>query len=84
MRRSLVVLTVSLGVLGAMSGPAAAHTVAPHDHFLTVPGTGAQVQVAPHRCELGTTVETGFHEFHHLVHLGQPTASGLVISPDFC
>ena len=84
MRKILIVLSVSLGVLGLMSGPAAAQ-VPPHNHFLTVPGTGEVVQVAPHRCELGDTVESAFLRFHENVHLGQPTATGVVvIAPDFC
>ena len=83
MRRGLVLVAVSLGLLGAMSAPAAAQ-VPPHNHILTVPGTGADVQVAPHRCDLGTTVERGFLNFHFNVHLGQPAASGLVVTPDFC
>ncbi len=84
MRKGLVVAAVSLGLFGVMSAPAAADHVDPHDHFLTVPGTGAQVQVAPHRCELGATVQIGFHQFHNNVHTGQPADSGLGITPDFC
>jgi hypothetical protein len=84
MRRRLVVLSVSLGVLGVMSAPAGAQ-VPPHNHFLTVPGTGTQVQVAPHRCDLGATVESGFLQFHENVHTGQPAETGgLVITPEFC
>ncbi|HUF58109.1 MAG TPA: hypothetical protein VMR89_01265 [Actinomycetota bacterium] len=65
-----------------MSGPAAA--VPPHNHWLTVPGTGAEVQVAPHRCDLGAIVESGFLQFHGNVHLGLPAPSPVVISPEFC
>jgi hypothetical protein len=84
MRRIIIVLSVSLGVLGLMSGPTAAQ-VPPHNHLLTVPGTGAVVQVAPHRCDLGVTVENGFLQFHQHVHLGRPAGTGgLIIEPDFC
>jgi hypothetical protein len=78
MRRALVMAAL-LGLLGLMSSPAIAQAPPPHDHFLTVPGTGEQVQVAPHRCELGATVQNGFVQFHVNVHTGQPTATGVVV-----
>jgi hypothetical protein len=83
MRRFLVALSAVASV-GLVASPAMAQ-VPPHNHILTVPGTGTDVQVAPHRCDLGSTVESGFLNFHERVHQGQPTATGgLVITPDFC
>jgi hypothetical protein len=84
MRR--VGITVAASALGIALGAAPAIAqVPPHDHFLTVPGTGEQVQVAPHRCDLGATVQTGFLNFHQHVHLGTPTSTGnLTITPTFC
>jgi hypothetical protein len=68
----------------AFAGSALAQ-VPPHDHLLTVPGTGEQVQVAPARCRLGETVEGAFLNFHFNVHLGVPTGTGgLTVEPDFC
>jgi hypothetical protein len=85
MRRILIVLFVSLGLLGLMAGPAAADHVGPHNHFLTVPGTGAVVQVAPDRCQLGAMLQTAFHQFHNHVHTGAPAGTGgLVITVVFC
>jgi hypothetical protein len=84
MRKIPVVLSLSVLLLGVMAGPAAAQ-VPPHDHILTVPGTGNTVQVAPPRCELGETVQGAFLNFHFNVHLGTPTTTGAIaITPEFC
>jgi len=85
MRKILIVLSVSIGVLGLIPGPAAASHVPPHNHFLNVPGTGAVVQIAPHRCELGANLQTAFHQFHEHVHTGAPTGTGgLVVTAVLC
>jgi hypothetical protein len=82
--RRIVLLPFLLLLLLVMAGPARAQ-VPPHNHFLTVPGTGDVVQVAPSRCELGETVQTAFEEFHFNVHLGVPTdTGGLTVTPSFC
>jgi hypothetical protein len=84
MRRIPVLLSLLVLLLGVMASPAAAQ-VPPHDHILTVPGTGATVQVAPPRCNLGETVQGAFLNFHFNVHLGTPTATGAIaIMPQFC
>ena len=84
MRRIAVVLSLALPMLGFLASPARAQ-VPPHDHFLTVPGTGTAMQVGPHRCSLGETVQGAFLNFHFNVHTGQPASSGgLTITPSFC
>lgn len=84
MRRIAVLLSLLVLALGMTASPALAQ-VPPHDHFLTVPGTGDTVQVAPLRCELGEKVQGAFLNFHFNVHLGTPTATGgLAITPVFC
>ena len=84
MRRILTLLFAAPLLLGVMAGPAVAQ-VPPHDHILTVPGTGELIQVAPPRCDLGETVQAAFLEFHVNVHLGVPTdTGGLTITPSFC
>jgi hypothetical protein len=84
MRKIPVLLSLLVLLLGVMASPVAAQ-VPPHDHFLTVPGTGATVQVAPSRCELGERVQRAFLNFHFNVHLGTPTATGgIAITPQFC
>ena len=86
MRRIPVLLSLLVLLLGVMASPAAAQVPPPpHDHFLTVPGTGDTVQVAPPRCELGETVQGAFLNFHFNVHLGTPTDTGAIaITPQFC
>jgi hypothetical protein len=84
MRRLIVIAGAVLVMVVAFAGSALAQ-VPPHDHLLTVPGTGEQVQVAPPRCTLGETVEGAFLNFHFNVHLGVPTDSGgLTVTPSFC
>jgi hypothetical protein len=84
MRRGLVAMSAGV-LLSLMAVPAAAHPVDPHNHFLTVPGTGTEVQVGPERCGLASTVETAFHAFHHNVHIGQPSSTGVLsIRPERC
>lgn len=85
MRRILVILGV-VATLGLVSGPALAQQPPPpHDHWLTVPGTGESVQVGPHRCELGSTLQGAFLNFHFNVHVGAPMSSGgLTVVPAFC
>jgi hypothetical protein len=75
----------SILVFGVMAAPALSQPPPPHDHLLTVPGTGEQVQVAPRRCGLGETVDRGFLNFHFNVHVGVPgVRGGLIITPVFC
>jgi hypothetical protein len=84
MRRVVVVLSLVLPLLGFVASPASAQ-VPPHDHFVTVPGTGTTVQVGPPRCSLGETVQGAFLNFHFNVHTGQPASTGEVsIVPSFC
>jgi hypothetical protein len=83
MRRIVVVLSLLVSLLGTLAGQASAQV--PHDHLLTVPGTGSMVQVAPPRCALEETVQGAFLNFHFNVHMGNPRdIGGLVIEPDFC
>jgi hypothetical protein len=86
MRRILMALSVLLLVLAGVAGSAPAQAPPPpHDHFITVPGTGEVVQVGPHRCELGEKVQDAFLNFHFNVHTGTPaTIGGLVVTPVFC
>jgi hypothetical protein len=84
MRRILVASLISVLPLAFTITPAAAQ-VPPHNHLLTVPGTGEVIPVGPDRCGLGETVENGFLGFHFNVHLGEPTSTGgLMIHPAFC
>jgi hypothetical protein len=84
MGKILVLVSALLFLFGVMAGSAQAQ-VPPHNHFLTVPGTGDVVQVAPSRCELGENVERAFLEFHVNVHTGTPAETGgLTITPVFC
>jgi hypothetical protein len=84
MARILVLVSALLLLFSVMAGSALAQ-VPPHNHFLTVPGTGEVVQVAPSRCELGETVDRAFLEFHVNVHTGTPAEiGGLTITPVFC
>jgi hypothetical protein len=84
MGKILVLVSALLLVFGVMAGSALAQ-VPPHNHFLTVPGTGNEVQVAPNRCELGEKVQRAFLEFHVNVHTGTPAETGgLTITPVFC
>lgn len=86
MRRILFALSVLLVALVMMAGPAPGQQAPPpHDHFVTVPGTGQVIQVGPHRCELGERVQGAFLNFHFNVHVGEPaTVGGLVVTPVFC
>jgi hypothetical protein len=82
MRRTLVVVSLLLLLLGVLSGTVwAQQPPPPHDHFLIVPGTGERIQVGPHRCELGETAQEAFLNFHFNVHVGVP---GTTIVPEFC
>lgn len=82
MRRLLVVVGV-VGLLGLLPGPALAQQ--PHEHMLTVPGTGESVKVGPPRCDVGAMLQASFLNFHGNVHLGTPTSSGgLTLTPVFC
>jgi hypothetical protein len=83
MRKVLVASALTL-LFAIMAGPALAQPP-PHNHLLTVPGTGTAVEVGPPRCELGETLQTAFLEFHSDVHLGEPAGTGdLTITPSFC
>jgi hypothetical protein len=89
MRRILLALSGLLLVIAVMSlmvGPAPGQEPPPpHDHFVTVPGTGEVIQVGPHRCELGEEVQDAFLNFHFNVHVGEPaTVGGLIVTPVFC
>ena len=86
MARILIVLSVLLLAFAVMAGTAPSQEPPPpHDHFVTVPGTGEVVQVGPHRCELGEKVQGAFLNFHFNVHTGTPaTVGGLEVTPDFC
>jgi hypothetical protein len=85
MRKFIVVIFTLLLLVGLMAQSALAQVPQPHNHFLTVPGTGDVVQVAPNRCELGEMVQEAFLQFHFDVHVGQPAQTGgLTITPVFC
>jgi len=84
MRRIVVLLSLLVSLMGLTASPSAAQ-VLPHDHFLTVPGTGSTLQVGPPRCTLGEMVQGAFLNFHGNVHQGTPaTTGGLAIAPTFC
>lgn len=77
MKRRILVALATASVAIGFSAPAA-HGHAPpaeHNHYLTVPGTGATVQVGPHVCLL-PQLHGAFHQFHNNVHLGGPTDTG--------
>jgi hypothetical protein len=80
-RRISAIASGACLMLVVMAGPVLAQTPPPHDHWLTVPGTGVKVQVGPHRCGLGDTVQKGFLNFHVNVHVGQP---GVEITATLC
>jgi hypothetical protein len=86
MRRVIVLLSLLISLLGLTASPSKAQVPPPpHDHFLTVPGTGTTTQVGPPRCTLEETVHGAFLNFHENVHTGTPaTTGGLAIAPDFC
>jgi len=72
------VVAMAIGLLGA---PAHGHAQPRHhEHFMTVPGNGMEVQVGPHVCEL-PQLGRAFHEFHSNVHIGQP---GHAMRVEFC
>jgi hypothetical protein len=79
MRRLLLLVTVALvlAVLAVMAaGPVLAQELTePHQHFLTVPGTGEEQQVAGGTGECESNL-TALNEVHSNVHLGQPTETG--------
>ncbi len=84
MRRIVVLLSLLVSLMGLTASPSTGQ-VPPHDHFLTVPGTGSTLQVGPPRCTLGETVQGAFLNFHENVHTGTPaTTGGLAIAPSFC
>jgi hypothetical protein len=84
MRRIIVLLSLTVSMVGLTASSSGAQ-VPPHDHLLTVPGTGGTVQVGPPRCALGDTVQGAFLNFHVNVHTGTPaTTGGLSFTPSFC
>ncbi len=84
MRRVVVLLSLMVSMVSLTASPSGAQ-VPPHDHFLTVPGTGSTVQVGPPRCTLGETLQGAFLNFHENVHTGTPATTGQVaIAPSFC
>jgi hypothetical protein len=85
MRRTLIIVSLLLLMLGAMTGTAwAQQPPPPHDHWITVPGTGEQVEVGPPRCDLGDQLQGAFLNFHFNVHVGEPMEQGITITPEFC
>jgi len=85
MRGNLTILVALLVLLGVFVLPAYAQGPPPHDHFLVNPGTGEQIQVGPHRCALGETVQEAFLNFHNNVHVGAPRSQGgLVMRSVLC
>ncbi len=76
LRRLLLLVTVAL-VLAAMTAVMAAGPVMaqeldkPHQHVLTVPGTGEEQPIAGGTGECGANL-TALNNFHSNVHLGQP------------
>jgi hypothetical protein len=87
MHRIIVLLSLMVLMIGLAASPSGAQVTPPppHDHFLTVPGTGSVVQVGPPRCTLGETLQRAFLNFHDNVHTGTPATTGQVaIAPTFC
>ena len=88
MRRLTTLIGVTALATGAMAGSVAAdsHQPDPHDHKITVPGTGENRQVGPKVCDWiekrgATSPEDvpfwrGFVNFHYNVHQGQPDQIG--------
>ena len=78
---------VAVVTFGVSGGTAHGHAPPPeHHHFLTVPGTGIDVQIGPRVCDL-PQLHDAFHRFHDNVHLGQPGIAGtdhLAISAITC
>lgn len=58
------------GSIAAIGAPvASAHTLHPHQHFITTPN-GETHEVGP-SCS-NPNAARGFHQYHHNVHTGQP------------
>jgi len=75
MRRILLLVTVA-ALMAAMTavmaaGPAMAQLTVPHEHTLTVPGTGEEHQIAGGTGKCGANL-TALNNVHSNVHLGQP------------
>jgi hypothetical protein len=83
--RKLLVFVFTLALLVALPTGSALAQPLPHEHLLTVPGTGTKVQVGPPRCALGAKLQGAFLNFHANVHTGTPAlVGGLTIEPRFC
>lgn len=89
MRRLFALFAGTLLALGMMAGPAVADYHGgdpdPHDHKITVPGTGEDHQVGPKVCDrIEDGAEgpedvpnwRGFVNFHDNVHQGEPDQIG--------
>ena len=75
MRRILLLATVAAVMVAMLTvmavGPALAQLTVPHQHELSVPGTGEQQQIAGGTGKCGANL-TALNEVHSNVHLGQP------------
>jgi hypothetical protein len=83
--RKLLVFVFTMSLLLGLPTASALAQPPPHEHLLTVPGTGTKVQVGPPRCAIGATLQGAFLKFHAKVHTGTPAQiGGLTIEPRFC
>ena len=74
MRRFILVLLLSSGLVTVGALPASADHVPPHQHFLVNPD-GTMIPVGPDACLFGPS--TAFDEFHFKIHFGTPNQVAL-------
>ena len=88
MKRILLLVTVALvlAVLAVVSaGPAMAQLTEPHQHELTVPGTGEEHQIARGTGKCGANL-TALNNFHSNVHTNpdHPLSGNITAAPTEC
>ena len=82
----LLVATLMVAAMAMLTaGPALAQLTEPHQHVLTVPGTGEEHQVAKGtgKCEANLTALNNFHSNVH-TKPGHPLADNLTAAPTKC
>jgi hypothetical protein len=87
-KRILLLVTVALvlAVLAVVSaGPAMAQLTEPHQHELTVPGTGEEHQIARGTGKCGANL-TALNNFHSNVHTNpdHPLSGNITAAPTEC